>query len=32
MISRKGLYIVDVRYPEQVPRCVPQGGMWQVAE
>jgi hypothetical protein len=30
--SRKGLYIVDVQYPEQVPRCVPQGGMWQVAE
>jgi len=30
--SRKGLFIMDLNVVDQVPRYVPQGGMWQVAE
>lgn len=32
LLSRQGLYILDLKYPEQTPRYVPQGGTWQVAE
>jgi WD repeat-containing protein 59 len=29
--SRRGLYIIDLEAPFEVPRFIPQGGTWDVA-
>lgn len=32
LASRKGLFILDMQYPDQVPRWIPQGGFSQIAD
>ncbi|KAI0368548.1 hypothetical protein BV20DRAFT_969152 [Pilatotrama ljubarskyi] len=32
LASRKGLYIIDLETPYQLPRFLPQGGTWDVAD
>lgn len=30
--SRRGLFIIDLDYPLRIPRFLPQGGTWDVAD
>ena len=32
MISRRGLFIIDLEAPLEIPRFLPQGGTWDVAD
>jgi len=32
MQSRRGLFIIDLEAPLEVPRFLPQGGTWDVAD